>query len=307
MRNSAFTGAVPLGRSRDGARPDAGGDGPPGRPGRAGPAGRLVSAGRRLLAVADALPVTVLAVIAGAGSFTHIRDTAAEHGQGGPMSWAVAVCIDLTCVMAARERQRDKQQGAVTRRLSWPTAVLAGGILLSLAANLAQAQPTAWGRIVAAVPPAAFLVAVSMIERRAARRPRPVAARDGEASAPGRPSPVRDAGDEARDEEDEAVLALARRAAAEHQGQHGQPITRDALRARLGVSNQAASELLRQLRSDQGQPLNVKDHGCTNKLARRPTALCAHRRLVHGRPRTGRAGGMFRRDVRRRVGRCMPA
>jgi len=187
-----------------------------------------VSAGRRLLAVADVLPVTVLAVIAGAGSFTHIRDTAAEHGQGGPMSWAVAVCVDLTCVMAARERQRDKQQGVVTRRLSWPTAVLAGGILLSLAANLAQAQPTAWGRIVAAVPPAAFLVAVSMIERRAARRPRSAAARDGEASAPGRPSPVQDAGDEARDEEDEVLLALARRAAAEHQGLHGSrsPATR---------------------------------------------------------------------------------
>jgi predicted transcriptional regulator len=29
---------------------------------------------------------------------------------------------------------------------------------------------------------------------------------------------------------------------------------RDALRARLGVSNQAASELLRQLRADQGLP-----------------------------------------------------
>ncbi len=34
-----------------------------------------MSAGRRLLAVADALPVTVLAAIAGAGSLTHIRDT----------------------------------------------------------------------------------------------------------------------------------------------------------------------------------------------------------------------------------------
>jgi hypothetical protein len=195
-----------------------------------------VSAGRRLLAVADALPVTVLAVIAGAGSFTHIRDTAAEHGQGGPMSWAVAVCIDLTCVMAARERQRDKQQGVVTRRLSWPAVVLAGGVLLSLAANLAQAQPTAWGRIVAAVPPAAFLVAVSMIERRAARRPRLIAGEDGavgEPSAPGRPSPL---------------------TAAEHEDQHGQPITRDALRARLGVSNQAASELLRQLRAGEGLP-----------------------------------------------------
>ena len=62
-------------------------------------------AGRRLLAVADALPVTVLAVIAGAGSFTHIRDTAAQHGQTGLMASAVAVCVDLTCVMAARERQ----------------------------------------------------------------------------------------------------------------------------------------------------------------------------------------------------------
>jgi hypothetical protein len=163
--------------------------------------------------------------------------------------------------MAARERQRDKQAGITVRRLSWPTAVLAGGILLSLAANLAQAQPTAWGRIVAAVPPAAFLVAVSMIERRAARRPRLIAGEDGsvgEPSAPGRPSPVPDAGDEARDGEDEALLAAARRAAAEHQSQHGQPITRDALRARLGVSNQAASELLRQLRAGEGQPPDAR-------------------------------------------------
>jgi hypothetical protein len=132
--------------------------------------------------------------------------------------------------------------------------VLAGGVLLSLAANLAQAQPTAWGRIVAAVPPAAFLVAVSMIERRAARRLRTIAGEDvgaGEPSAPGRPSPVQDGGDE-------ALLTSARRAAAEYQDQHGQPITRDALRARLGVSNQAASELLRQLRSGEGQPPDAR-------------------------------------------------
>lgn len=40
--------------------------------------------------------------------------------------------------------------------------------------------------------------------------------------------------------------------AAEYQDQHGQPITRDALRARLGVSNQAASDMLRQLRAGDG-------------------------------------------------------
>lgn len=96
-------------------------------------------------AVADSGPVVILAGIAAAGSFTHIRDTATEHGQHGWMAWAIAVCIDLTCVMAAGERQRDKRTGRDTGRLSWPTAVLIGGILLSLAANLAQADPSVWG------------------------------------------------------------------------------------------------------------------------------------------------------------------
>lgn len=251
MKDPAFAGAAPPPQhSGNSTRPDPGGDGPPGRPGRAG---RPVSAGRRLLAVADALPVTVLAAIAGAGSFTHIRDTAAQHGQKGPMSWAIAVCIDLTCVMAARERQRDRHLGVTTRRLSWPAVVLAGGIGLSLAANLAQAQPTAWGQIVAAVPSGAFLVAVSMIERRAARRANRTAGvpgQDGQAEAPsgaGRPSPP-------QDEQDETQLTAARRAAAEHQAVHGQPITRDALRAQLGISNQAASGLLRQLRASDASP-----------------------------------------------------
>jgi hypothetical protein len=63
-----------------------------------------------------------------------------------------------------------------------------------------------------------------------------MAGRD-EPSAPGRPSPLPAAGDGAQDSEDEAFLTAARRAAAEHQDQHGQPITRDALHARLGVSN----------------------------------------------------------------------
>ena len=44
------------------------------------------------------------------------------------------------------------------------------------------------------------------------------------------------------------LLEFARRVAAEHQATHGRPITRDALRARLGVSNQLASGLLRQIR-----------------------------------------------------------
>nr|BFE32405.1 hypothetical protein GCM10010200_046560 [Actinomadura rugatobispora] len=82
------------------------------------------------------------------------------------MAWAIAVCIDLTCVMAAGERQRDKRTGRETGRLSWPTLVLVGGILLSLAANLAQADQSVWGWVTTGTPAGAFLVAVSMLERR---------------------------------------------------------------------------------------------------------------------------------------------
>ncbi|MFC4592409.1 DUF2637 domain-containing protein [Sphaerisporangium corydalis] len=223
----------------------------------------------------DSGPVAVVALIAGAGSFTHIRDTATEHGQNGWMAWAVAVCVDLTCVMAARERQRDKK----TRRqrsgpVSWPTLVLAGGIVLSLAANLAQADPSVWGWVTAATPAVAFLVAVSMLERRAVlgpssspaavpvpipvpgSSPHPVTETpDVPALVPGDAPPV--PGQDGREDEQDGpspslssgLLDYARRVAAEHHAKHGKPITRDTLRARLGVSNQLATELLRQLRS----------------------------------------------------------
>src|SRR4051812_38230925 len=223
---------------------------------------------RRLVGLLlDSGPVVVLAVIAGAGSFTHIRDTAAQHGQRGAMAWAVAVCVDLTCVMAARERQRDRRIGRNVGPVSWPTLVLVGGITLSLAANLAQAGPSVWGRVVAAIPAGAFLVAVSMLERRSSSR-RPVSS-PAPVPSPAPPSfdrPPDAFEDERRDEPQdesprqderapsgptpaESLVAYARRVADEHHQRHGRPIPRDALRARLGVSNQLASDLLRQIRT----------------------------------------------------------
>ncbi|MFF0865198.1 DUF2637 domain-containing protein [Nonomuraea sp. NPDC003560] len=217
----------------------------------------------------DTGPVLVLALIAGAGSFTHIRDTASDHGQSGWMAWAIAVCIDLTCVMAARERQRDKKTARVRRGLiSWPVLVLTGGIVLSLAANLQQADPTAWGWITAATPAAAFLVAVSMLERRTSG-PRPdsspevfgTSPEDVPASPPRPDAPVavpsadRPALVPAQGRQDEhpgpspALVDYARRVADEHHTRHGKPITRDVLRARLGVSEQLASDLIHTLRT----------------------------------------------------------
>ncbi|MFC5813628.1 DUF2637 domain-containing protein [Nonomuraea harbinensis] len=208
----------------------------------------------------DTGPVLILAAIAGAGSFTHIRDTATEHGQTGWMAWAVAVCIDLTCVMAARERQRDKKTGSSQRgRVTWPVLVLTGGIILSLAANLAQAKPTVWGWITAATPAAAFLIAVSMLERRATR-PEPSAVPAVSSAPVLAPSPLprlvpHDGPDQDEAQPDRdgglapALVDFARRVADDHHAKHGRPITRDALRAHLGVSNQLASDLLRTVRT----------------------------------------------------------
>ncbi len=169
------------------------------------------------------------------------------------MSWAVAVCIDLTCVMAARERQRDKKTGRLRRGpLSWPVLVLTGGIILSLAANLAQAAPTAWGWITAATPAAAFLIAVSMLERRATR-PEPSTAMTVPASALVPELVPHQAQDDSQDERDgnlaPALVDYARRVADEHHAKHGKPIALDALRVHLGVSDQLASDLLRALRT----------------------------------------------------------
>ncbi|MEV4079094.1 DUF2637 domain-containing protein [Nonomuraea fuscirosea] len=204
----------------------------------------------------DTGPVLVLAVIAGAGSFTHIRDTASQHGQTGWMSWAVAVCIDLTCVMAARERQRDKKSGKGQRSLSWPVLVLSGGIVLSLAANLAQAAPTVWGWITAATPAGAFLIAVSMLERRATRLEPSASDSVPVLTSPPVPELIPTQAQDENDTQDEqgdalapALIDYAQRVADEHHTRHGKPITDDALRTRLGVSSQLATDLLRTLRT----------------------------------------------------------
>ena len=208
----------------------------------------------------DAGPVVVLAAIAGAGSFAHIHDTAAQHGQGGPMAWAIAVCVDLTCVMAARERQHDKKTGRHRRGwVSWPTLVLAGGVLLSLAANLAQADPSIWGRIVAATPAGAFLVAVSMLERRAGgaratvatTEPADTSATSDAPAVSSDAAPVAEPAPEPGERRlPDDLVAFAQRVATEHHNRRGQPITTDALRTRMGVSAPLAAELHHRVTAD---------------------------------------------------------
>lgn len=236
--------------------------------------------------LADSGPVVVLAVIAAVGSFDHISSLARKYGQHGWRSWAVAVCIDLLCVMAAREIQRDKRTSRRRRGLlSWPALVLSGGIVLTLAANLAEAPQSAWGWILAATPAGAFLIAMSMLERRASHpEPDAVAVRPGPAApdnngpvpppetpqrvhaarvhepeqltaAPEReeppqlkqapPTPAAPGGDGPVPAP--ALLGYARRLATEYQATHGRQIPAEVLRARMSIAPELAASLLQHL------------------------------------------------------------
>jgi hypothetical protein len=136
---------------------------------------------------ADNWPPLVLAGIAFGGSFDHWVHLATSHGQHGVLAPAIAICVDLGVYMATRERQRDARIGRKRRGwASWPTVVLLGGIVLTLAGNVsstlagnarahpklagnvASAHPTPWGIITALIPGAFLLVAISLMERRAA-------------------------------------------------------------------------------------------------------------------------------------------
>jgi hypothetical protein len=81
----------------------------------------------------------------------------------------------------------------------------------------------------------------------------PPPARTPAGSARPRPAPPRPAAGTGGSR-DAGLLAQARAAAAEQQNTHGRPISRDALRQALRVSNQTAGALLRELRADQAHP-----------------------------------------------------
>jgi hypothetical protein len=131
---------------------------------------------------ADVVVPLILTVIAFGGSFDHWVHLANAHGQRGPLAPAVAICVDLGAYMCARERQRDARLGRDRRGwTSLPTLGMVAAVALTLAGNVASAQPTSWGVIVALVPGAFLLMAIALMERRAAETARRKRAADAEA------------------------------------------------------------------------------------------------------------------------------
>jgi len=124
-----------------------------------------VDAGRWVRSVTT-LAVVLVAAVAAVASYEHMRALAVLAGEGW-RSWLLPVSVDGLAVAASMTMLVRRRAGVPAGGLAW--VALLGGLGASLAANVAAADPTVAGRLVAAWPPVALLLAYELLLQQLAR------------------------------------------------------------------------------------------------------------------------------------------
>jgi hypothetical protein len=106
------------------------------------------------------LAVVLVAAVAAVVSYEHMRHLASSAGEGW-RSWLLPLSVDGLMVAASMTMLVRKRQGLKAGWLPWVSLLL--GIGASLAANVAAAEPNWHGRLVAAWPPLALLMAYELL------------------------------------------------------------------------------------------------------------------------------------------------
>jgi hypothetical protein len=227
----------------------------------------------RVEGVVQVVIMLAIGAAAAAASFTHVHDVAEAHGQPGWLAWADAVVLELMSVAGGLELRRRKRLGA---RLWFPAVVLVVAVVLSLGAQVVEAEPSVIGWIAAALPAVGFLAMVKIALGRASPDPAEHRAADVP-DGPGRPHQPTTAADDTPppvgiDEDVRELLPVARKAA-DGLARDGRPLSREALAEVLrgqghAMSNARASALVRLLRD---QPADTEPNGDdTSVSAQRP-------------------------------------
>jgi hypothetical protein len=214
----------------------------------------------RFESLVQVLILLAIASMAAAASFTHVHNVAAAHGQPGWLAWADAVVLELMSIATGLEIRRRHRGGQAAGFVLW---ILIGAVVLSLSAQVVEAERSVVGWLAAALPAAGFLALVKIVLTRTPARtesekdavpvpvpPVPVV------PATVRPVPAKEnsldkaaTGDPDRGITPE-LLEQARSISAAHRAQHGRPITRDQLRTALGVATASATVVHRQIRKE---------------------------------------------------------
>ncbi|MBE1492597.1 DUF2637 domain-containing protein [Plantactinospora soyae] len=114
----------------------------------------------RTESVVRVLILLAIGGMAGAAAFTHVHDLTVAHGQPDWIGWANAVAVELMAIYLGLEIRARRRTG---RPVGLVGVLLVAFALLSLAAQVAEAEPSVWGWIVAAVPSLAFLALVKVV------------------------------------------------------------------------------------------------------------------------------------------------
>jgi hypothetical protein len=126
----------------------------------------------------------LLALIAGTVSYLHMHLLVALHGQPGWVAALTPLSVDGMIVAASTTLLADSRSGNRGGVLPW--ALLVIGSMASLAANVAVAEPTVTGRVVAAWPSFALIGSYELLMRQVRRT-----AADTIRPAPKTPEPLK--------------------------------------------------------------------------------------------------------------------
>jgi hypothetical protein len=104
--------------------------------------------------------VLAVAAVAALASYEHMRALAELSGEGW-RAWLLPVSVDGLTVAASMTMLVRRRTGQRSGTLPWVALLL--GLGASLAANVAAAEPTLVGRLVAAWPPVGLLLAYELL------------------------------------------------------------------------------------------------------------------------------------------------
>src|SRR5579859_3201327 len=111
--------------------------------------------------------VTLLALIAGTVSYLHMHMLVARHGQPGWVAALTPLSVDGMIVAASTTLLAESRCGRNGGAPPW--ALLVAGSVGSVAANVAVAEPTLIGRVIAAWPSFALTASFELLTRQVRR------------------------------------------------------------------------------------------------------------------------------------------
>jgi hypothetical protein len=120
-----------------------------------------------LTRITSTLGAGAVATIAAWSSWSHMVHVALRYGERPEVAYALPLSVDGLLVVASAAMVDDKRNGRVPRASA--KVAFAVGVVASLAANVAAAQPSLGARIVAGWPALALLLTVELLSRRGRR------------------------------------------------------------------------------------------------------------------------------------------